>query len=129
MKRRTFFPILAAIVALPFIGLPKSKARPKHFHRIWKGQRKVWIGPGRFNDPSNWNPFGVPRSQDTIVVEGGELTIPPGRSFERLEVYQGIVKVDNDSCGNHCYCIDELYTYDREMGPVKMYGTLYGEDS
>ena len=108
MKRRTIFPILAALVAAPFIGLPKLKARPIKRRKVWRGQRKYWLGSGDFNDPNCWEPYGVPQSPDTIVVAGGELTIPPGRKFKRLEVHSGIVRVDNDSCGNYC-CVDELF--------------------
>lgn len=111
MNRRTIFPILGAIVALPFIGLPKGKARPITRRKIW-GQRKLWIGSGKFNDPYNWDSYGIPRSADTIVVNGGELTIPPGRNFKRLEVHEGIVKLDIDSCGDYC-CFDEIVVYDQ----------------
>lgn len=107
MKRRTFFPFLAAIAAIPFIGFPKTKARPITRRKVWKGQRKVWLGSGHFNDPNNWEPYGVPQRPDTIIVQGSELTIPPGRRFKRLEVHEGIVTLDNDSCDNYC-CFDEL---------------------
>lgn len=111
MKRRSFFPILTAIVASPFLLFQQSTARPITRRKRWEGQRKVWIGhKNGFDNPRNWEPYGSPRRDDTIVVKGGELTIPPGRKFKRLEAHEGIVTLDNDSCGEFT-CFDEIIVH------------------
>lgn len=102
MKRRTSFSLIAGIVAAPFIGLPKSNARPKHFHRIWKPKRRYWRGnhtgfDGNIYDSNNWLNYELPIYGDTIVVDGGVIRLPRGYRIKRLEVHSGIVRIDEDS--------------------------------
>jgi hypothetical protein len=64
MNRRDVLKAIAAVLTLPLARLMPTK-RPTVY--TWRGVN------GRFDDPDNWTPRGVPGKGDDAVIHSGTL--------------------------------------------------------
>ena len=46
----------------------------------------TWFGgTGDWNDPANWNPQQVPTANDHVIINAGNINVPPNTSFAVMD--------------------------------------------